>query len=116
MKIEPTKERGQAATMIIVTALVMQGANWTGDYFLKSPERSDQRITILDTKINRQAQILSTLCNDYGQTISRVDQNVQNIGTSLRVPVVLGKVDSNPCDESKLLTRAVEGNNAILNQ
>ena len=90
--------------LVILTALVMQGANWTADYFLKSPEKADTKIEILANKLTTQTQILSTLCNDYGQTISRLDQNVQNIGRSFNVPVVIGKSNSNPCEDAKTIS------------
>lgn len=59
---------------------------------------TDKVNTVSDAQ-NQTASTLRALCTDYGQTVSRLDQNLQAIGKALKVNVVVGKVDSDPCKQ-----------------
>lgn len=91
-------KRGQLINAgVIIVAVATAGLTWLGNYVLNSPAKeaaanikTSQSVDILDKK-------LSTLCNDYGQTVSRMDQNIQNIGKALKVSIVVGKTDNDPC-------------------
>lgn len=95
MKLPDNLKKGQAIVgAIIVSSIVTSAATWFANHFLDAPEAQGAEINELNTKVK-------LLCNDYGQTVSRMDQNLQNIGNALKVPIVVGNANSDPCNTKK---------------
>lgn len=91
-------KKGQAAFgAIALTALITSASTWLGGYILNSPGQAAAVAQGLKDEIQIQRNKLDLLCNDYGQTIYRMDQNIQNLARAFEVPVVVGKADANPC-------------------
>lgn len=100
------KNKGQAVNATIVavgllSAVATSAGNWMVEHVFNSPDVISAKIETvqndLGARVSKQETIISTLCNDYGQTVSRMDQNIQNISKALKVPVVTGKANSDPC-------------------
>ncbi len=71
--------------------------SWLGGYILNSPKETQQALASVTNDVSEVKTRLSLLCNDYGQTVSRVDQNLQIIGSALKVKVVTGRTNTDPC-------------------
>lgn len=70
-------------TLAIIGTIIISTASVLGVYFDSQAAQ--------DRKIN-------SLCIAYGQTVSRIDQNLVNIGEALHVAIVDGIAgDNNPC-------------------
>lgn len=92
------KNRGQSVTaVILITASLTGVVNWLTNRILNSPNEAALALTETQDEVTQTRNVLSTLCNDYQQTVSRVDQNMQAIGKALKVNVVAGRADANPC-------------------
>lgn len=94
------KNTGQAQlAMASIIGVISFGASWLGNYILNSPTQSANAINVVQTDVNKLDSRLTVFCNDYQQTVSRVDQNLQIIGRALKVSVVSGSSNSNPCQQ-----------------
>lgn len=80
-----------------IIAVVSFGASWLGNYILNSPEKIMEAVNVSAHEITQINTKVVSLCNDYGQTVSRVDQNLQAIGGALKVNIVSGKANVDPC-------------------
>ncbi len=90
------KGQVQLATVAIIGVVSFVGS-WIGGYILNSPKQAEEAIASVKNDVSEVKTRLSLLCNDYGQTVSRVDQNLQIIGEALKVKVVTGKTNVDPC-------------------
>jgi hypothetical protein len=88
-------KKGQVVNLAIIavalgTAACTKFIDWGVDKFLNGPDNAAAATSALDQKVN-------LLCNDYTNTVSRMDQNIQNIGKAVKAPVVVGSTNTNPC-------------------
>lgn len=70
---------------------------WIGNYVLNAPKDSATAISSVDSRVTAVDNRLTVLCNDYQESVSRIDQNLQIIGTALHVSVVSGSATVQPC-------------------
>lgn len=86
-------------------ALLLAGGifslQWLLGFVFNSPAKQAQAVDVVDKKVLEISNTVNLLCNDYGQTISRIDQNLQNFGRTLGASVVVGKASSDPCKINK---------------
>jgi len=73
------------ATGLVATIALAYASSTSSDIKRTSDELQATKTTV------------RVLCNDYGQTVSRMDQNLQAIGKALRVNVVSGSSNIDPC-------------------
>lgn len=82
--------RGQISVPVAsVGAIVIAIIGWTSSYF---GNMATQQAAVAAVSARE-----DLLCNNYVETVSRIDQNLQNIGEALKVTVVVGASNSNPC-------------------
>lgn len=82
---------------IIGAALLSAAATWLFGYVINSPQNAAASVASVRDSVTKVEGRLATLCNDYGQTVSRLDQNLQILGQALKAPVVVGKSNTDPC-------------------
>ena len=83
-----------------VGAILVAAVSWTAAYFGNLSAQS-AAVGSVQANIDKVDSRVSLLCNDYGQTVSRVDQNLQAIGRALKVSIVSGNSNVNPCPQTK---------------
>lgn len=87
------KNKGQAAMgTIIITSLLTSCVGWLATNLLSSPSAAAASINVVNTKVEK-------LCQAYGDTVSRIDENMQSLGNALKVNVIKGRANSNPCKD-----------------
>lgn len=104
--------------LIVITGILSTTGSWFATTFLGAPVRAETAITqsadaskiateakgtadSIKGDVSTLKQSLAQLCNDYGQTIYRIDQNQQNIAAAVHATVVVGKSNLDPCKVEK---------------
>lgn len=87
--------KGQVMTpalvaVAMISSIATTAGGWLVNRVLESPESQAAAVGLLQGKVD-------LLCNDYVNTISRMDQNIQNIARAIKATVVMGVANSNPC-------------------
>lgn len=77
---------GGAITLLATIALAYAGT-------------ANTRADTASQDITKTSTALHTLCNDYSQTVYRIDQNLQILGKALKADIVSGNSNVNPCQQ-----------------
>jgi hypothetical protein len=85
------KNGGVTVTLATAISTGLMVVGWVSQYYVQQIAQA-QVISDTNTRI-------TILCNDYLNTISRIDQNMQNMATALHVNVVRGEYNSSLCSK-----------------